>query len=78
MILKIVSPKARQFSCETPKVFFPGIDGSFEVLDNHAAMIAVLGKGDIRWEGPDGAGSFSISSGFVEVGSNCVTAVVEQ
>ncbi len=73
MKLQIVSAKNPATETETSKVFFPGADGSFEILKNHAPLIAALGSGDIRWEG----GSCSIKSGFVKVENNILTAVVE-
>lgn len=73
MKLQIVSAKNPAIEAQTSKVFFPGADGSFEILKNHAPLIAALGKGEIRWEG----GTCSIKSGFVKVENNLLTAAVE-
>lgn len=74
MILNIISASSPAFRVEVTKAFFPGVDGSFEVLRNHAPLIAALGKGEVRWDG----GSRSIRSGFVRVMDNVITAVVEE
>ncbi|MEJ7659469.1 MAG: hypothetical protein WKG07_07535 [Hymenobacter sp.] len=45
---------------------FPGTDGSFEVLNNHAPLISALKAGDVTVTGA-GGGTFHISGGIVEV-----------
>lgn len=73
MQLRIITPAAQERTFEVTKVFFPGIDGSFEVLQDHAPLIAALGEGLVRWDD----GSEKISSGFVEVRDNVVKLVAE-
>jgi F-type H+-transporting ATPase subunit epsilon len=45
MILEIVSPEAQLFSGEVNSVTLPGVDGSFQILNNHAPIVSVLKKG---------------------------------
>lgn len=79
MILRIISPSVKPLEVEASKVFFPALDGSFEVLRSHAPMIAALGPGLIRWVGTDGEpGSFEISSGFVHVENDVLECCVEK
>lgn len=73
MQLRIITPGMQEKTFEVSKVFFPGLDGSFEVLSGHAPLIAALGKGQVRWDD----GSQEISSGFVEVRDNVIKLVVE-
>lgn len=73
MQLRIITPGMQERTFEATKVFFPGIDGSFEVLSGHAPLIAALGKGQVRWDD----GSQEIASGFVEVRDNVVKVVAE-
>ncbi len=73
MQLRIITPGTRERTFEVTKVFFPGVDGSFEVLAGHAPLIAALGEGLVRWDG----GSEKIRSGFVEVRDNVVKLVAE-
>ncbi len=48
MHLEIITPEAKIFSGEAEAVQFPGLDGSFQVLDNHAAIISALAKGVVK------------------------------
>ena len=48
MHLEIITPEAKIFSGEADSVQFPGLDGSFQVLDNHAAIISALAKGVVK------------------------------
>ena len=48
MILEIVSPEATLFSGEVTSVTVPGINGEFQMLNNHAAIVSILQKGNIK------------------------------
>ena len=48
MKLEITSPDKQIFSGDADLVQLPGSDGLFEILNNHAPMIAALGKGKIK------------------------------
>jgi F-type H+-transporting ATPase subunit epsilon len=48
MILEIVSPEAKLFSGEITSVTLPGVDGSFQILNHHAAIVSTLTKGAIK------------------------------
>ena len=48
MILEIVSPEAKLFSGEVSSVTLPGVDGSFQLLDHHASIVSILGKGLVK------------------------------
>lgn len=73
MQLRIITPGMQEKIFEATKVFFPGLDGSFEVLSGHAPLVAALGRGQVRWDG----GSQEIASGFVEVRDNVIKIVAE-
>jgi F-type H+-transporting ATPase subunit epsilon len=47
MILEIVSPEAKLFSGEVTTVSLPGVDGSFQILDNHAPVVSILKQGKV-------------------------------
>lgn len=51
MILEIVSPEATLFSGEVTSVSVPGINGEFQMLNNHAAIVSILVKGNIKISG---------------------------
>lgn len=48
MQLEIITPESKVFSGEVDAVQFPGLDGSFQVLSNHAAIISALSKGEVK------------------------------
>ncbi len=48
MTLEIVSPEATLFSGTVTSVTLPGVDGSFQILNNHAPIVAILGNGEVK------------------------------
>ncbi len=48
MILEIVSPEATLFSGQVTSVSVPGINGEFQMLNNHAPIVSLLVKGNIK------------------------------
>jgi len=73
MKLEVITPDTTLFSGEVKLVQLPGLDGLFEILNNHAPMIAALGKGRIKYHEADGKDQFlEISGGVLEVINNKV------
>ncbi len=77
MQLDILSPDKKIYSGNADGVLMPGITGSFEVLNNHAPMIAALGKGKMRVRVGKKDTVYQITGGFVEVLNNNVSVLVE-
>ena len=79
IILDIISPERTLVHESVISVELPGTLGRFEVLKDHAPLISSLVEGNIVYK-IDGEkdGKITISSGFVEVCDNHVTACVEQ
>jgi len=50
MLLEIITPEQTLFSGEVSLVQLPGIDGSFEILNNHAPLISVFAAGKVKIE----------------------------
>ena len=76
MRLEIITPDQVVFDGEISRVQFPGDTGSFEVLSNHAPMIATVRQGSIKVVNTNGeAQEFELAPGFVEVRDNQVTAL---
>ena len=48
MYLEIVSPEAVLFSSEVDSVAVPGINGEFQMLNNHAAIVSELAAGLVK------------------------------
>jgi len=48
MQVEIITPEAKIFEGEAEAVQFPGLDGSFQVLNGHAAIISALAEGSVK------------------------------
>ena len=48
MQVEIITPEMEIFKGEAEAVQFPGLDGSFQVLSNHAPIISALVEGDVK------------------------------
>jgi F-type H+-transporting ATPase subunit epsilon len=59
MYLEIVTPEASLVSGEVESVSVPGMDGEFQMMNNHAAIVSLLTEGKVRF-----AGSPTIAEGF--------------
>ncbi len=78
MQLEILTPESKVFSGKVLGIQLPGTDGSFEILDRHAAMIASLKKGRMKiLKDKNSTESYDISSGFVEMLNNQATVLIE-
>ena len=79
MKVEIVTPDSVIFTSENVElVQLPGIDGSFEVLNNHAPLISVLRKGSVKIinKGEKNENFFEIKGGVIEVLNNKVLILV--
>ena len=77
MHLEIITPDRKVFEGEVTAAQFPGADGSFEVLNNHAPLIAALKGGDVTLTGAGGREVIRIEGGVVEVLRNNVIVLAE-
>ena len=91
MILEIVSPEATLFTGEVAAVSVPGTDGSFQMLNNHAPIVAALKEGTVAIKGEVTVTSqyeglfrkegdttlLDITSGTVEMNANKVILLID-
>ncbi len=78
MNLEIITPDKSVFTGEVSLVQLPGIDGSFEILNNHAPLISVLKKGTIKIKDDKGQEQFfEVNGGVIEVLKNKVLILAE-
>lgn len=93
MILEIVSPEAKLFKAEVTSVTLPGVNGSFQMLNNHAPIVSILKHGKIKIEAAsfkfdkDVALKFTkvneqvytleINSGTIEMNNNTVIVLAD-
>ncbi|MCR5860986.1 F0F1 ATP synthase subunit epsilon [Flavobacterium sp. J372] len=53
MLLEIVSPEGHLFRGGVTSVTVPGVDGEFQMLNNHANIVSVLAAGTVKIGVPD-------------------------
>mgnify|MGYP000011726502 FL=1 len=51
MFLEIVTPEASIFRGEVESVTVPGVDGQFQMLNNHAPIVSLLQEGNVKIQG---------------------------
>ena len=92
MYLEIVSPEATLFAGEVTSVTVPGVNGEFQMLENHAPIVSLLQEGDVKVQGDleihedfqnkftkgaNGETVLSIISGTVEMNDNKVIVLAD-
>lgn len=92
MFLEIVTPEASIFQGEVESVTVPGVDGQFQMLNNHAPIVSLLQEGMVRIKGTlnfdeayqdkfesiDKTTSvLSIKSGTIELNDNKIIILVD-
>ncbi len=77
MKLEIITPEKHLFDGEADLVQLPGIDGLFEILSNHAPMIAALGKGNVKICNNNECKYLEINGGVVEVLENKILVLAD-
>lgn len=77
MKLIIYSPEKTIFDGEVSLVEVPGSKGRFEILENHDAIITTLQPGVIRYISNGEETRQPVSSGYVEVHHNQISACVQ-
>jgi F-type H+-transporting ATPase subunit epsilon len=84
MQLEIVTPERVIYSGSVESVSVPGLTGQFQMLDNHAPIVSLLGKGEVKIFGSvdlakdvkemfnnnDGTINFPITGGVLEMNDN--------
>ncbi|MEC7895526.1 MAG: hypothetical protein VX458_04220 [Bacteroidota bacterium] len=78
MQLEILSPEKTLFTGEVDSVIFPGSQGKFQILNNHAPIISSLSQGNIDYKINSKTNQIEIKRGIVEVLKNKISALIEQ
>ena len=82
MFIEILTPDKKIFEGEVTSAIFPGTTGSFQVLNNHAALVSTLGKGHINFVKTVGNKAekvqLKVDGGVVEILNNKVTVLAEK
>ena len=91
MYLEIVTPEASLVSGEVESVTVPGMDGEFQMMNNHAAIVSLLSEGKVKFAGNptiaegyenkftqvDGKWVLEINGGTVEMNNNKVIVLAD-
>ena len=79
MILEIISPEKIVFTGEVSSVAVPGVDGEFEMLNNHAPIISILEKGHIKVvDNNNEEKLIEINGGSIEMSHNKITILAQE
>ena len=73
MTLKIISAEQIEFEGTIEQVTLPGVMGSFQVLNNHAALIAALTAGKMSYVADGQTVEREIHGGIADVKDNVVS-----
>ncbi len=77
MYLEILAPDRKVFEGDVVIATFPGSDGSFQVMDNHAPLISLLKEGMVEYKSKETTGNLHITGGVVEVLKNKVVLLAD-
>ena len=91
MYLEIVSPETTLFKGKVDSVAVPGVNGEFEMLNKHAAIVSTLKNGFVKIRGTfdlseentskfqkkDGAYWLAINSGTIEMNDNKIIVLAD-
>lgn len=92
MYLEIVTPEASIVSGEVDLVTVPGMEGSFQMMNNHAPIVSLLDAGEVRFKGnptiaegfeskftkkADGEWSLQINGGTIEMNNNKIIVLAD-
>ena len=73
MTLKIISAEQVEFEGEVDQVTLPGALGSFQILNNHAALVSSLMPGTMSYVVGETTEQKVIKGGIVDVKDNVVS-----
>jgi F-type H+-transporting ATPase subunit epsilon len=78
MELEILTPEHKVFSGKVYGIQLPGTEGSFEILESHAPIIASLGKGKMKvLKDKTHTETYEIAGGFIEMINNKASVLIE-
>lgn len=76
--VSVISPEAILFEGEVELVVAPAFDGEVGILQRHAPMVTLLGRGDLRLSGGGADRRFAVEGGFLQVVDDHVRVVTEK
>ncbi|HEY3429657.1 MAG TPA: ATP synthase F1 subunit epsilon [Cyclobacteriaceae bacterium] len=77
MHLEILTPEKKVFEGDVIIATFPGADGSFQIMDNHAPLISLLKEGIVEYKSKEASKNVTITGGVVEVLNNKIILLAD-
>lgn len=77
MHLEILTPEKKVFEGDVTIATFPGADGSFQIMDNHAPLISLLKEGVVEYKSKEASKNVTITGGVVEVLNNKIILLAD-
>ncbi|MEK6783043.1 MAG: ATP synthase F1 subunit epsilon [Bacteroidota bacterium] len=77
MHLEIITPEKKIFEGDVTIATFPGSDGSFQVMNDHAPLISLLKDGIVVYKSKEATNQVKITGGVVEVLKNQVILLAD-
>lgn len=78
MYIEVITPDRSVYAGEVSSATFPGSDGAFQVLNNHAPMISALAKGTMTLVAKNGEEHMQVEGGIVEILNNNIIVLAEK
>lgn len=77
MHLEIITPEKKIFEGEVLAATFPGADGTFQILNDHAPLVSLLKDGVVEYKSKELSEQIRITGGVVEVLKNKVILLAD-
>lgn len=78
MQIEIITPEKSLYKGDIISAIFPGTDGSFGILNQHAPIISTLKKGEISIvDNENKSNTFAVNGGVVEMNNNKIIVLAE-
>ena len=78
MYLEVVTPTKKVFEGEVTIVTLPGVDGTFQVMNDHAPLVSTLSEGTLTYViEKGGTDQVTITGGVAEVLNNKVVVLAD-
>ena len=78
MQLDILTPGKKVFSGDVISSTLPGVEGQFQILNNHAPIISILQAGNLKYRtAATGEQVIKVTGGLVEVNGNKIIVLAD-
>lgn len=75
--MEIITPEKKIFEGDVASATFPGEDGSFQILNDHAPLVSLLKEGVVEYKSNQLSEKLHITGGVVEVLKNKVILLAD-